>query len=105
MDRVSILSLVVGLLLPLLTAAVTKASYPEYAKQLLLALLSAANGVGIGLEHGGAPSVIAANALTAFTAAVAVSAGTWKPTGLIARLEAVFVHDEPPPVQPTGVST
>lgn len=98
MDRVSIISLIVGSVLPLLTASVTKASWPEYSKQLLLALLSAVNGVGIDLEHtagGPAATVIVANALTTFATAVAVSAGTWKPTGLVAKLEAVFIRDTP----------
>jgi hypothetical protein len=95
MDRVSIISLVVGSVLPLLTASVTKASWPEYAKQLLLAVLSAANGVGIALEKSGGVSatVIVANALTTFATAVAVSAGTWKPTGIVGRLEAMFIRD------------
>lgn len=98
MDRVSIISLLVGSVLPLLTASVTKASWPEYAKQLLLAVLSAANGVGIALEKssgGPAATVIIANALTTFATAVAVSAGTWKPTGVVAKLEASFIRDTP----------
>lgn len=98
MDRVSIISLIVGSVLPLLTASVTKASWPEYAKQLLLAILSAADGVGIALERSSSAlsaTVIAANALTTFATAVAVSAGTWKPTGTVAKLEAMFVRDAP----------
>lgn len=98
MDRVSIISLLVGSVLPLLTASVTKASWPEYAKQILLAALSALNGVGIALEKssgGPAATVIVANALTTFATAVAVSAGTWKPTGVVAKLEASFIRDTP----------
>lgn len=97
MDRVSIISLLVGSVLPLLTAAVTKASWPEWLKQLLLALLSTLTGVGVELQQSGGPaaSVVIANAATAFATAVAVAAGTWKPTGAVARLEALFVRDTP----------
>lgn len=94
MDRVSVLSLAVGMILPLLTAAVTKESWPEWVKQVILALLSTATGVAVEVERGtDAPTVIAANALTAFASAVAVSAGTWRPTGVLGRLEALFIRD------------
>lgn len=95
MDRVSLISLAVGVVLPLLTAAVTKASWPEWYKQTLLALLSALTGAVIDIERGtGGASVIAANTLTTFATAVAVSAGTWRPTGAIAALESVLIADD-----------
>lgn len=106
MDRVSLISLVVGTVIPLLTATVTKSSWPEWAKQAVTAALSAATGVAVDLEHSGGPSaaVIAANALTAFATAAAVAAATWKPTGVIGRLEQVLVKDAPELVETATVS-
>lgn len=97
MDRVSLLSLVVGSVLPLLTATVTKSSWPIWVKQLATAVFSAATGVGVALEHPGGVSaaVIAANALTTFATAAAVLAATWHPTGVLGRLEALFIRDTP----------
>jgi hypothetical protein len=97
MDRVSIISLVVGSVLPLLTATATKSSWPIWVKQLLTAALSALTGVGVDLEHSGGPAVavIVANALTTFATAAAVLAATWKPTGVLGKLEAVFIRDTP----------
>lgn len=108
MDRVSIISLIVGGVLPLLTTSVTKASWPEWIKQVLLAALSAATGVGIDLEHtggGASAAVIGANALTTFATAVAVSVGTWRPVGVLGRLESMFVRDTAqPPAAPNVTS-
>jgi len=99
MDRVSVVSLVVGTVLPLLTAALSKSSWPVWLKQLITAVFSAATGVGVGvgLEHSGGRSatVVAANALTTFATAAAVFAATWKPTGAIDTLESVLVRDVP----------
>lgn len=97
MDRVSIISLVVGSVLPLLTATTTKSSWPIWTKQLITAVLAALTGVGVDLEHSGGPAVavILANALTTFATAAAVLAATWKPTGVLGRLESVFIRDTP----------
>jgi len=98
MDRLSLLSLLVGSVLPLLVAAVSKGSWPEGVKALLLALFSAATGVGSALENPAGVSYrdLAANAALAFISGAAVAAGTWKPTGALAKLESVFVHDVVP---------
>lgn len=98
MDRLSLLSLLVGGVLPLLVAAVSKASWPEPVKALLLAAFSAATGVGSALQDPAGLSlrVTLANAALAFISGAAVAAGTWKPTGALARLESVFVHDVVP---------
>lgn len=96
MDRVSVISLIVGSVLPLLTTAATKASWPEWVKQLVLAALSALTGLGTAMLHSGQtlPNMIA-NAVTAFAVAAALSAGTWKPTGVLAKLENMIIKDAP----------
>lgn len=97
MNRVSLIALIVGTVLPLLVAAVTKASWPESLKAVVLAFFSALTGVGTALQspsHASA-STILANALTTFVTGAAVAAGTWKPTGVIAKLEQVLVKDLP----------
>ena len=101
MNALSLLSLLVGGVLPLLVATVTKASWPEPLKALLLAILSAATGVGSALlnPHGADYFTIIANAALAFVAATAVAAGTWKPTGTLAKLESVFIHDVAPLIE------
>lgn len=101
MNRLSLLSLLVGGVLPLLVATVTKASWPEPLKAVLLALLSAATGVGSALLNptGADYVTIIANAALAFVAATAVAAGTWKPTGTLAKLESIFIHDVAPLIE------
>lgn len=101
MDRLSLLSLLVGGVLPLLVALVTKASWPEPLKALLLAVFSAATGVGSALEnpHGVDYRTVLANAALAFVSGAAVAAGTWKPTGVLGKLESIFVHDIAPAVE------
>jgi hypothetical protein len=99
MDRVSLLSLLVGTVLPLLVALVTKASWSETPKALLLAVLSAATGVGAELLHpasGQSAQSVIANAVTAFATGCAVAAGAWRPTGLLATLENTLVKDVNP---------
>lgn len=113
MDRLSLISLLVGGVLPLLVATVTKESWPEPLKALLLAALSAATGVGTALVHPGSANAhdIATNAAVAFVSGAAVAAGTWKPTGAYARLERVFIHDVMPVISEaeaarrTGIGT
>jgi hypothetical protein len=103
-DRLSLLSLLVGGLLPLLVALVTKASWPQPLKALLLALFSAANGVGTALLNpsGANARTIAANAALTFISAAAVAAGTWKPTGALAKLESIFIRDVVPVLDEIG---
>lgn len=102
MDRLSLISLLVGGVLPLLVATVTKASWPEPLKALLLAVLSAATGAGTALTQSGPVSwsSIASNAALTFISGAAVAAGTWKPTGAIAKLESIFVKDVEPLLAP-----
>lgn len=98
MNRLSLLSLLVGGVLPLLVATVTKASWPEPLKALLLAVFSALTGVGSALLNptGADYFTIIANGALAFVSAAAVAAGTWRPTGALGKLESVFVRDGAP---------
>ncbi|MET9119963.1 hypothetical protein [Streptomyces sp. NPDC004528] len=84
MDKISIVNLLVGGVLPLIVAFVTKETWAGWVKGLVLAALSAAGGVGTDFLHSSDfdLSVSAWGAGLAFVFAVAAHVGVYKDTTL-----------------------
>lgn len=80
-----VLSLLVGIILPILVGIVTKTTTHAGAKAVLLALLSAVSGLLSEYMAGGDGFNWATAAITwlgTFLVAVATHFGFWKPTGI-----------------------
>lgn len=94
---VQVISLLVGVVLPVLVGLVTKVTTSESTKAILLAALSAVSG--FLSEYGAAVGAGTFNwfdalltAITTFVVAVAMHYGLWKPTGVAARAQATGVR-------------
>lgn len=89
------LSLLIGVVLPILVGIVTKVTTHPGAKAVLLALLSAVSG--FLTEWAGTDAFNWASALITwlgtFMVAVAVHFGVWKPTGITAAVQGIGVTD------------
>jgi len=94
-----VLGLVVGIVLPVLTGYVTKASWGGGVRAVLLAFLAAASGFGAELLDAVAREVSydwkggLLTALGAWVVAVATHFGYWKPTGASAAVVRSGVTD------------
>lgn len=96
MDAVSVVTLLVGVLAPLVVGLLTKASWSSGVKAVFLAAVAAAVGVGQGFIE--APEVFdwkaaVTNAVVVFVTAVAVHYGFWKPVGTTDAVQASLVKD------------
>lgn len=94
----TIISMLIGVGIPLLVAFVTKETLPDRIKVLILLFLSTASGVVSSLV-GAVPTTlsgwghVALNILMTFLAAAAAEVAAWKPLGTtaaVARLSARF---------------
>jgi hypothetical protein len=90
---VEVVSMVVGVLLPILVGLVTKAVTSPSTKAILLAALSALSGFlteFVEVANSGAAFQVDQALLTwlmTFVVAVAVHYGLWKPTGVTAKAQ------------------
>src|SRR3954466_14730917 len=94
LDWVLILGPIIGILLPLLVAIVTKLSTKSGIKAILLAALALVTNLLVGIENAltthtdydlGVALILA---LGTFVVSVAVHYGLWKPTGITHDLQA-----------------
>lgn len=98
-DTAQILSLVVGIVLPLLVGFVTKESWSGGVKAVTLAFLSAASGfltealavVNAGTAFDWQATLVAV--LGTFLVAVGLHVGIWKPLGATAAVQRAGVKD------------
>lgn len=87
----TLVTLVVGMLLPALVAVVTKAQLPVWLRQAVLALLAAVTGV-LSSIVGAVPSTTAGwvavliNIAVAFVGALSTQVSTWEQSGGLARI-------------------
>jgi len=91
-----VLSLLVGIVLPILVGIVTKTTTHPGMKAVLLALLSAVSGLLSEYMAGGAGFNWATAAITwlgTFMVAVATHFGFWRPTGITAAVQNIGVSD------------
>lgn len=83
MDKVQLLSLLIGVVLPILVGVVTTEVTSGGVKAVLLAFLSAVAGVLTDVAAGGFDlKTSLVNWLVVFLVAVATHFGFWKPTGV-----------------------
>ncbi|MEU7278673.1 hypothetical protein AB0A69_07765 [Streptomyces sp. NPDC045431] len=104
MDKVSIVNLLVGAVLPLLVAFVSKETWAGWVKGLLLAALSAAGG--LGAEYVSNPDAFSLNvagwsAASAFVLGVAAHYGIYKGT-TVQELLAKALYKAPAPAGMSG---
>jgi hypothetical protein len=104
MDKVSLVNLMVGGVLPLLVAFVSKETWAGWVKGTILAALSAAGG--LGTEYVSEPSAFDLNiagwsAATAFVFGVAAHYGVYKGTTL-QELLAKALYKAPTPAGADG---
>ncbi|MEW1675573.1 hypothetical protein AB0O47_20365 [Streptomyces noursei] len=104
MDRVSLVNLLVGAVLPLLVAFVSKEAWAGWVKGVILAVLSAASG--LGAEYLASPStfnltVAGWSAASAFVFGVAAHFGVYKGTAL-QELLAKSLYKAPAPAGTSG---
>ncbi|ORT58182.1 hypothetical protein [Streptomyces sp. CB03238] len=104
MDKVSIVNLLVGAVLPLIVALISKETWAGWVKGLLLAALSAAGG--LGTEFVADPdafrlSVAGWSAASAFVLGVAAHYGVYKGT-TVQELLAKALYKAPAPADTSG---
>lgn len=95
LQTVQVLSLIVGVFLPIAVAFVTKTVTSESTKAILLALFSAAAGLitaFINSPDGFDLFQASLTALTTFVVATATHFGLWKPTGVAAKVQSVGIR-------------
>lgn len=102
---VQVLSLVVGVVLPLLVGIVTKQSTDPGVKAVLLALLSAVSGflaeylTALNTAQNFDWGTVAMTFLGTFLVAVGMHYGLWKPTGVADAAQSSVVTDKPESVR------
>lgn len=92
MSLSTIITMLIGLLLPMLITLVTKERLPAHIKVLILLLLSTVSGVTSSLV-GSVPVTltgwghVALNILMTFVAAAAAQIAAWEPSGALKAVE------------------
>jgi hypothetical protein len=98
LEQLQLISMAIGVLLPILVGVVTRELTHPGVKAILLALLSAV--AGFGTEFLGDPekfiwTAALVNWLQTFIIAVATHYGLWKPTSIAKRAQAIPVSVVP----------